>query len=104
MERKIKDIDSLDNEIQRLQVKAGNLEERLNDNFEYLQENYSSMIMSSVFSNTGTVKNSIAGTVAGYVLGNEKLQEVISRFVNHLVDKAATGLDKLADRVMGKEG
>jgi len=102
---RIKNIESLDEEIKRLQHKAKSLEGKLDDNLDYLQDNYSSMILNSVLPGVAggiNVKNSVAGTIAGLVLGNERIQGVISKVATHFIDKAADGLDKLADKIVKK--
>lgn len=105
MPHKIKNIESLNEEINRLQAKARGLEEGLNENLDYLQENYSSLIMNSVFHGAGNMnmKNSVAGTVAGLILGNERIQAILSKLATHLLDKAADGLEKVADKFAKKE-
>lgn len=108
MGKKINSIESIDNEILRLQSKAKELENRLDNSLDFLQDNYSSMIMNSVFSKAGTllpagIKGGIAGTILSFILGNEKLVEAFSRVTNHLVEKAADGIDKLADKIVKKK-
>jgi hypothetical protein len=105
MPRKIKNIESLNEEIARLQAKAKGLEGDLNENLDYLQDNYSSLIMNSVFRGAGemNMKSSVAGTVAGLVLGNERIQAILSKLTTQLLDKAADGLEKLADKFAKKE-
>ena len=38
--KKIRNLNSLNNEILKLEAKADNIGQKLDDNFEYLQENY----------------------------------------------------------------
>ena len=55
---KITTIKSLDDEIHRLQAKAKDLEGRLYESLDYLQDNYSSMVMKSVLGKaTGGIKS-----------------------------------------------
>ena len=102
MARKIKDIASLDKEIRRMQEKAQVLEGKLDESLDYLQDNYSSMLVNSVF-NTGGMKSTVTGTVLSFLLGNEKLRDAFSKIINHLTDKVAAGLDILADKLGGKK-
>jgi hypothetical protein len=108
MAKKITSIETLDQEIARLQSKAKDLEGELDKSLDYLQDNYSSMIMNSVFSGaasglSGGIKGSVISTILGFILGNEKLVEAFSRVTNHLVEKAADGIDKLADKIAKKK-
>ena len=98
---KIKNIESLESEIRRLQDKAKIYEEKLDSSLDYLQDNYSSMIMGSLFNREG-LKNSFAGSLAGFFLGNEKLQEAVSNIVNNLAEKATIGLEKLSEKLAKK--
>ena len=96
MTRTISNTDSLDMEIRRLEEKAGKLEEKLDHNLEYLQDNYSSMIMGSLFKQDG-MKSSFAGSLAGFFFGNEKLQDALSHIANTLAERATDGLEKLSE-------
>src|SRR5689334_10783977 len=101
---KIKSIETLDREIARLQTKAKDLEGKLDDSFDYLQDNYSSMIMNSVIGKaTGSLKSGITGTVLNVILSNERLASSFSKIVNDLLDKAATGIDRLAEKMAKKK-
>ena len=101
---KITTIKSLDDEIRRLQAKAKDLEGRLDESLDYLQDNYSSMIMKSVLGNaTGGIKSGIAGTVLSVILSNDKLSNAFSKIMNDLMDKTATGLDWLAEKMTRKK-
>jgi predicted PurR-regulated permease PerM len=108
MAKKINSIETLDQEITRLQSRAKDLEGELDNSLDYLQDNYSSMIMNSVFSKaasgiSGGIKGGIISTILSFILGNEKLVEAFSRVTNHLVDKAADGIDRLADKIVNKK-
>jgi len=108
MAKRITSIATLDLEIAHLQSKAKDLETQLDNSLDYLQDNYSSMIMNSVFSKAaggiaGGIKGGIAGTILSFIFGNEKLVEAFSRIANYLVDKVAAGIDKLADVIVKKE-
>ncbi len=101
---KINSIEKLDREISRLQAKAKDLEGRLDESFDYLQDNYSSMIMNSVLHHAaGGLKNGIAGTILNFILNNEKLANALSKVINDLADKAATGIDRLAEKMRRKK-
>lgn len=101
---KITSVESLDREINRLQTKAKVLEAELDKSLDYLQDNYSSMIMNSVLAKaTGGLKSGIAGTVLSFILNNEKLANALSKIGGDLIDKAATGIDRLAEKMTKKK-
>ena len=96
MTGKIYDTQSLDLEIRRLEEKAGKLGDKLDHNLEYLQDNYSSMIMGSLFKQNG-IKSSFAGTFAGFFFGNEKLQEALANITSTLAERATDGIERLSE-------
>ncbi len=101
---KITSIESLDMEINRLRAKAKDLEGKLDESLDYLQDNYSSMIMNSVLGKaTGGLKSGITGTILSVVLSNEKLASAFSKIINDLLDKAASGIDRLAEKMTKKK-
>ncbi len=101
MALKITTTESLNNEISRLQARAKVLEEKLDDNLDYLQDNYSSMIMGSIFKGDG-VNSSFAGSIGGFLLGNDRLREALVNIVNALTDVISGWIEKLADKLSRK--
>jgi hypothetical protein len=55
--KKINSLDALEKEAHLLELKAKVIEERLNRNFDHLQENCLSMTLNSIFSNAGKAKD-----------------------------------------------
>ncbi|MGC4035431.1 MAG: hypothetical protein QM764_05670 [Chitinophagaceae bacterium] len=99
MGKRINSVEALDQEILRLQAKAKVLENELDHSLDYLQDNYSSMIMNSVFSRTaGNIKNGVVGTVLSLVMSNEKLMDAVGSITGQLLNKLAEGLEKLTER------
>lgn len=99
MTNRIDSIESLDKEILRLQAKAKGLEQQLDTSLDYLQDNYSSMIMNSVFSPVAAgIKGGVWGAIFSFFLGNEKLMEALSKMADHLLKKLTGTIEKLADR------
>ena len=96
MTGKINNTQSLDNKIRRLEEKAGKLGDKLDRNLEYLQDNYSSMIMGSLFKHDG-IKSSFAGSLAGFFFGNEKLQEALANIADTLAERATDGIERLSE-------
>lgn len=97
----IQTLDALDREIYRQRLKARGLEKKLDENFDYLQENYASMIQKSMFKSG--LKETIIGTILGAVVGNGRLQESLTRMASPLADKAAEWLEKLVHKVKPTE-
>lgn len=108
MKKKINNTESLNEEISRLQSKAKELENRLDNSLNYLQDNYSAMIVNSVFSKAGNmlpggIKGGIIGTILSLILSNEKIAEAFSKITNHLAEKAADSIDRLAEKIVKKK-
>lgn len=99
--KRIHSLDSLEKEIYRQKLRAKSLEKKLNDNFDYLQENYGSLVKNSILK-SGNSGESIVGFIIRTFVGHEKLQEVLLRVANPLADKAAHWIDQLIAR-MGKK-
>lgn len=93
----IQSLEALDKEIYRQRLKARGLEKKLDDNLDYLQDNYGSMIRNSVFKSG--LKETIVGTVLGAVLGNNRLQDGLAKMASPLAEKAAEWIEKLVNKV-----
>jgi hypothetical protein len=100
--KNIRDLASLEKEIQRLRLEAKGMEKEMDDNLTYLQENYSSLVMNSVLPETGGYKG-IPGTIIHLVLQHEKLREAISRLAEHLLDKVSDGLELITNKIFSKK-
>lgn len=93
--RHIHNIDTLEREIYRLQLHSKNMEQRIDENFSYLQKNFSSMAMGSIFSKKSG-KSEIKDQILGSIFSNEKLQGALGRVIDHLIDKIVEGAENLA--------
>ncbi len=102
MAKKIHDLRSLDKEIIRLRGEARNLEKKIDDNFSYLQEHSSSLMINTLLS--GIIKKeTVSGTVFSFLLQNERLQKTLGRLAEVLIDKATGGVDIIIDKIAPKK-
>ncbi len=103
--KKIRNLNSLNNEILKLEAKANNIGEKLDNNFSYLQENYLTLIKKSIFksSATGAAGIGIVSVIISSLIGNERLREVLSKVASPLADKAAGWIETLMSRMSKKE-
>jgi hypothetical protein len=100
--KKIRDLPALDKEINRLQAYAKKLEMKLDDNFSYLQEHSSSLMINTLLS--GVInKESVSGSVFNFLLQNERLQKTLGSLAEVLVDKAANGVDAIINKLSPKK-
>jgi hypothetical protein len=100
--KKIRNLNSLNNEILKLEAKANNIGEKLDNNFDYLQENYLTLIKKSVFKSGGAGLG-IVSVIISSLIGHERLQEALFKVANPLADKAAGWIENLLSRMGKKE-
>jgi hypothetical protein len=96
--KNIRDLASLEREISRLQKRARQLEQEMDDSLDYLQENYTSMVIASFLPFIGR-KTGFAGLLLKFLLQNERLRQKLTQLTEFLFDKASDGLDFLLDKV-----
>ena len=100
--RNIKNLESLEREIYRLQVKTRKMEDKLEDNFEYLQNNFSSLLMNSFFQKRSKDKVKENGETSSF-FKNEKAGYFFGKVSDHLAGKVADAVTNLVDRMFHKE-
>jgi hypothetical protein len=99
--QKINDLADLDREIARLRGQAKVLEGKLDDNFAYLQENSSTLMINTLLSGVFR-KESLAGNLANLLLQSERLQKTLTDLAEILIDKIAGGIDFLINKISPK--
>ena len=102
MEKRIRTLDHLENEIYRQKLKSKSLENKMDENFEYLQHNYGSMFRNSIFKSDSTGE-SFAGTAFRNIMGNERVQDAFAKIANPLVERAAEWIDNFLGKMGKKE-
>jgi hypothetical protein len=99
--KQIQTLDALERELFRQRLKAKTLESKLDENFNYLQDNYSTLVKNSIF-RSGEGENMVSSIIRSLV-GHERLQEALVKLANPLADKAAGWIDSLIGRMNKKE-
>lgn len=96
----ITDLESLDAAILQLKEHSGKLETQLDDNFDYLQHNYSSLIKQSLFGNI--TRLAVASGILKTVLNSDRIQNsiplLIEKLAERLLDWGETLWHKFADK------
>ncbi len=103
---KIKNLDTLEKEIYRLRLEAKNTEEKLENNLDYLQRNYASMTMNSIFSRSSSKesgKERIKEKLFNSIWENERIHEGINKIIGHLADRASEGIENLIDKILHRK-
>ena len=101
-QRNIRDLPSLEREISRLQQRARQLELKMDSSLDYLQENYTSMVISSFLPFLGR-NTGIGGMVLRFLLQNRRLRQQMTQLTEFLFDKASGWLDLLLDKLNFKK-
>ena len=100
--KKVHNLQTLDLEINRLQQRSRQLEEKMDENLDYLQENYTSMVIGSFLPMIGR-KTGLAGILLQFFLQNQRLRKKFSTLTDFLFNKAFEGLDFLLDKLSSKK-
>jgi hypothetical protein len=86
MAKNIHNLDTLEKEIYRLRLKAKNTADKLNDNFEYLQDHYSSMTVNSILNRSCDHQEKLKEKIINFIWKNEKIHDGANRVIDHLAD------------------
>jgi hypothetical protein len=97
----VSDLRSLNQAIYQLSNEARQLEKSLDKSLDYLQENYSSMIIKSVMP---VVQSSggITGGVLAVLFQNQRLKTSFGRLTDQLFNRVSDGLDYLSEKMEKK--
>ena len=102
MGKKINSLESLDQEISRLRVRTKELENELDGKLDYLQDNYTSILMKS-FLPAIIQKGGIAGGILQFVFQNERLQDSVLKLAERVFNKVSDGVEFVVDKLDGKK-
>src|ERR1043166_6890454 len=103
MAAKIKNIDTLEKEIYRLQLEARNYKDKLEENLEYLQKHYASMAMNSFFKKNSSAKEKVKEKILNSIWENEKVRTGIDKIVDYVTEKATDGVENLLDKIFNRK-
>jgi hypothetical protein len=101
MAKQIDELEQLDREIRRLQLKAKNLGQEIDDKLDYFQDHYRSLAIKS-FLPAFLAKAGITGTVIELFLENKKIQTSLNQLGEKLFGKISDGLESLTKRFSKK--
>jgi hypothetical protein len=95
-------LDSLDGEIKRLRIKAKQLEEKIDENFNYFQQHSGSLFVRSLLHRKLEGEELTGYRLLDRVMENERLQKVLLKLADILAEKLGDGLNWLVTRVFKK--
>ena len=99
--KKIHGLDTLEREIYRLRLEAKNIEEKLDQNLDHLQENYWSMALNSFSCSKNTKHNGENGFWKNFT-ESEGFNSAINSIAGNVVEKAAEGLNGWMNKFFSK--
>lgn len=85
MRRKIKNIQSLENEMLKSRFRLKEIENEFDDNIVFLKENYGKMTMNSVFGSRSTA--GFWARMGEKILESEKIKDSIGKLIDKLTSK-----------------
>jgi len=95
-------MDALDGEIKRLKAKARDLEDRIDENFNYFQQHSGSLFVRSLLPRKIDGEELTGYRLLDRVMENERLQKVLLKLADILAEKLGDGLNWLVNRVFKK--
>ena len=95
-------MDALDQEIRRLRVKSKQLEEKIDENFNYFQQHSGSMFVRSLLPRKIDGEELTGVRLFDSILENERLQNIILKLADIIAEKLGDGLNWLTARVFKK--
>jgi hypothetical protein len=93
---------TLDMEIRGLRQKARQLENKIDENFNYFQEHSGSMFVRSLLPRKIEGESLTGIRLLDTLLQNERLQRLLLRLADGLAEKVGDGLNWLVNRVFKK--
>lgn len=99
----INTLDKLERKIARLKARSKKLEQQLEENFDYLQDNYGSMVKSSIFRKTSSAAENFSGFLIQSLVNQHPLQDALEKIIEHFTAKAASWIESLMNRASKDE-
>jgi len=102
MSKKLGSLETLDREITRLRSRSKKLEGELDDQFTYLQNNYSSLLMKSVLPGI-QLRTGIPSNFLELFLQNDRLRGALGRLLDRVFDKLSEVIEFVAEKLERKK-
>jgi hypothetical protein len=78
------------------------LEDKIGQQFHYLQDHYASLLMHSLFRRNKSSGGSGTASVLQAIWQHEKVQETVNKMADRLVDKTAEKFSSILDHLRNK--
>lgn len=100
---KINTLDKLEKKIAHLKGRSKKLEQQIEQNFDYLQDNYGSMVKSSILRKTSSAAENFTAFLMQSLVNQHPLQEALEKVIEHFAAKAASWIETLMNRASKNE-
>lgn len=100
--KNIHNLDTLEREIYRLKLEARNIEEKLDNNLEHLQENYFSMTMNSIFRDKKQHDGEKTGFFESF-FKSEAFAAALNKITESIASRTASGIENLVEKIFRKK-
>lgn len=100
--KNIHNLDSLEREIYRLRLEAKRQEDKLDDNWEYLQKNFPALLLNSISCRKKDDTNGKENFFRS-AFRNEKFNAFVDKIVDRFSDRAAKGVDHFFEKIFHKK-
>ena len=97
--KNIRNLESLEREIYRLGLETGKMEIEMEKRFEYLQDNFSSILMNSFFRKRSKDKENGQSSF----WKSDKVNFIFEKVSDHVADRVAGVVNNLFDRFFHKQ-
>lgn len=94
-------LDTLEKEIKRLQVRSRQLEKEIDSKLDYFQDHYRSMAIKSFLPRV-LARAGITGSIIEAFLENQKLRDLMNKMTASLFDKISDGVEFLTKKITKK--
>ena len=98
--KNIRDIDTLEKEIYRLKLEAKRTEDKFENNIDFLEKNYPSMVVNSFFCGEKEKKDNRSNHS---FFKSERLNSILSNVTDHIAERASDGIKDQIDKLFGKK-
>jgi hypothetical protein len=101
--KRINNLRKLEKEIASKKIRSLEIERALDNNMDFLKDNYKSMAVRSVLGSGRSGSRELVGDIAVQLLGSSKLHDGLASLVEMLAERIGTGITRARRRVREKK-
>jgi hypothetical protein len=100
--KNVRNLNTLETEIYKQKLKSKMLEDKIGQQFHYLQDHYASMLVHSLFKRNKSAAGTGTASVLQAIWQHEKVQETVNKMADSLVEKAAEKFSSIFEHFRNK--